>query len=472
MKMESVIYEYDAIIADDGHLPDDANGVPVRVFTWLESQCLSGESADTRWLRITKQHGRRALQVTGYVGVIRAPCGYQIEVLPKIGKATDAETARGLLIQMLACLGEFRHILTDDAHLLSKRMPLFDVFIRHFICTVEALVRRGVRGGYVAQQNQLAFLRGKLLVSVQIRSNAVRRDRFMAEFDDFVQDRPENRLVRAALRRTLSLCRSEDLRRRARELCFVFHDIPESLDVARDLRMVRIERDMSRYEQPLAWARLILQGMSPLTGSGEHLAPSLLFPMEALFEAYVAKHLGKQLADGYHLKAQARSQYLTLHLDRPWFQMKPDLLIQDATGNRQVLDTKWKLIDAQLANRQTKYQLSQSDFYQLYAYGHHYLKGDGDVVLIYPKTDDFMMPLAPFHFPQQPGMRLWVLPFCLRTKTLLLPDDEQVGAPFLVPNPNAPFHDLPICKRRPNIRPLNRTPCLAVAEQYQASAVL
>lgn len=28
------------------------------------------------------------------------------------------------------------------------------------------------------------------------------------------------------------------------------------------------------------------------------------------------------------------------------------------------------------------------------------------------------------------------------------------------------------CKRRPNIRPLNRTPCLAVAEQYQASAVL
>jgi 5-methylcytosine-specific restriction enzyme subunit McrC len=57
----------------------------------------------------------------------------------------------------------------------------------------------------------------------------------------------------------------------------------------------------------------------------------------------------------------------------------------------------------------------------LYAYGHHYLDGKGDVVLIYPKTDAFAQPLPVFVFPKAAGMRLWVLPFCLKERRLILP---------------------------------------------------
>jgi 5-methylcytosine-specific restriction enzyme subunit McrC len=46
---------------------------------------------------------------------------------------------------------------------------------------------------------------------------------------------------------------------------------------------------MSYYESALDWAKLILRGFSPVSGVGKHDAPSLLFPMEAVFEAYVAK---------------------------------------------------------------------------------------------------------------------------------------------------------------------------------------
>ncbi len=176
---------------------------------------------------------------------------------------------------------------------------------------------------------------------------------------------------------------------------------------------------------------VLISGMSPLTGAGQHHAPSLLFPMDALFEAFVAHHIPKQLGSTFRLKAQARSQYLAVHQDSPWFQLKPDLLIQRGGNTIQVLDTKWKLIDASMANRREKYQLSQGDFYQLYAYGIHYLNGNGDVVLIYPRTDDFLKPLSPFHFLQHPSMRLWVLPYCLESHSLLLPDDIQVITPFV-----------------------------------------
>ena len=180
---------------------------------------------------------------------------------------------------------------------------------------------------------------------------------------------------------------------------------------------------MGHYEGALAWARLILLGDSPLTGTGSHKAPSLLFPMEKVFEAFVARHLPRQLAQPYRLQQQASSLSLVQHEGKDWFLLKPDLLVRERKGgaNRLVLDTKWKLLDR--ANRAKQYGLSQADFYQLHAYGHNYLEGQGDVVLIYPKTDAFDAALPEFEFPKSSGLRLWVLPFCLQSKRLLLPED-------------------------------------------------
>jgi 5-methylcytosine-specific restriction enzyme subunit McrC len=176
----------------------------------------------------------------------------------------------------------------------------------------------------------------------------------------------------------------------------------------------------------LAWAKLILDEQSPLTGSGGNNAPSLLFPMEAVFEAFVSKHLAKQLARPLVLKTQARSHHMVRHREQSWFCLKPDLLIRDTNKDLLVLDAKWKLLDGLKANGTSKYGLAQGDFYQLQAYGQSYLNGTGDVVLIYPKTAAFDRPLSVFEFPKIEGLRLWVLPFCLKSRQLLVPG----GAPF------------------------------------------
>jgi 5-methylcytosine-specific restriction enzyme subunit McrC len=179
---------------------------------------------------------------------------------------------------------------------------------------------------------------------------------------------------------------------------------------------------MGHYAEALDWVRLILNEKAPLTGIGESSAPSLLFPMEAVFEAYVAKHLARQIVPPLTLKTQARSHHLVRHRERDWFRLKPDLLIQEVEQPLLVLDTKWKLLDSLKSNGTDKYGLSQADFYQLHAYGQSYLGGKGDVVLIYPKTATFAQPLSVFDFPKTGGLRLWVLPFCLRSRSLHMPD--------------------------------------------------
>jgi 5-methylcytosine-specific restriction enzyme subunit McrC len=423
------IFEFDKVVEEQPGVIGFT--VPSRVFAWLDKQALRSNDDAAGWLKTTHLNGQRAIQVTNYVGVIRTACGFHIEVLPKIGKNTSKEKARALLIKMLKCLADFRHIETANAHLDVERMPLLEVFIQQFLRAVGSLIKRGLRSDYVTRQDNLFALRGRLLVARQLSQNLVRRDRFFTEHDEFSQDRAENRLIHTALRRVLTLCRTQDSQRLAREFSFVFSDVPLSTDVGQDIQRIRIDRGMGYYDSALDWAKLILRGLSPVSGVGKHDAPSLLFPMEAVFEAYVAKHLTKQLQANFELKTQASSQYLVEHDEQQWFRLKPDLLIKQNQTTHMVLDTKWKLLDAAKKNGREKYQLSQADFYQLYAYGQHYLGGTGDVVLIYPKTDTFTEPLPVFDFPKANGMRLWVLPFCLTKRLLMLPDSPTFETVFI-----------------------------------------
>lgn len=435
------IYEHGLLVENgsDGADPEPEGArvcpVPPEVFDWLKKECLRASARPgPKWGELTLWRGAEAVKVANYVGVVRAPNGFQIEILPKIGrlKENDREWARKLLLDMLKCLRGFRHIRIDSAFLMAKRMPLLEVFIREFLLAVNQVVKRGLRSAYEPRQENIFALRGKLQISQQIRQNVHRADRFFAEYDEFSPDRPENRLLHSALKAVLKMTRSRENDRLARELCFVFADIPESVEVAKDFQRisVRVERGMGYYAEALAWARLVLDEMSPLTGAGKHRAPSLLFPMEQLFEAFVAKYLAKQIKQNdppFKLVTQARTHCLVQHNKSDWFQLKPDLLVRSGTTGHLVLDTKWKTLSETQSSGSDKYGLVQADFYQLFAYGRYYLaNGSGDAVLIYPKTDQFSKALPVFKFKVVPELRLWVLPFCLDSKHLLLPDSDSL----------------------------------------------
>ncbi|MFJ2527028.1 McrC family protein [Pseudomonas helmanticensis] len=418
------IFEFDTVVDSADGL--DGQSVPPLVFKWLEEQCLTPDERAPVWLKLTSRKGRRAIQFTHYVGVLRAPCGFQIEILPKIGRHTSRDQARKKLIEMLICLRGFRHIKTSNADLQTEHMPLLEVFLRQFLEAAGQVVKRGVRSDYSARQANLSSLRGKLLMAPHLSQNLVRRDRFFSEYDEYIQDRAENRLIHTALRKTLGMCKAPGNQRLARELCFVFADVPTCTDIVLDFKRVRLDRGMAYYEPALEWARLILQGDSPVTGAGKHHAPSLLFPMEAVFEAYVAKHLRAQVQQGSTLRSQTSKHHLVSHQQQDWFRLKPDLLIEKGRQTCVVLDTKWKLLDSVKGNSREKYLLSQADFYQLHAYAHLYLKDSGNVVLIYPLTDSFTKPLPVFDFNSSEGLKLWVVPFCFESCRLLLPEESSL----------------------------------------------
>ncbi len=426
-----IIREFDTVMADGARqtADDGTHVVPGYVFDWLEDQCLRrNASGEQSWARLTSRHGRRAVQVLSHVGIVFGPRQFAIEILPKIddGDQASVTQSRRLLLDMLSSLRQFRYLHVGSASIDLARMPLLEIFVAEFLESVTHIVRRGIASQYRAEQGNLTTLRGRLMIPDQIRQNVCRRDRFYTEHDVFLTDRAENRLIRAALDMVLGWCKAPQNQRTARELLFAFGDIPPSRDHRQDFTSIHLDRSMSHYARGLDWVRLILDANAPVTTRGDHHGASLLFPMAALFEAFVSKHLGKAVVHPLAMKSQAQGRYLVRHREENWFRLKPDLLLQHDARNMLVLDTKWKRLDHQRFSRREKYDLSQADLYQLFAYGHNYLEGAGDIVLIYPKTSTFAAPLERFEFPASQGLRLWVLPFCLRTRRLDMPED----APF------------------------------------------
>ncbi|USR78293.1 hypothetical protein NGM67_11100 [Photobacterium damselae] len=91
-----------------------------------------------------------------------------------------------------------------------------------------------------------------------------------------------------------------------------------------------------------------------------------------------------------------------------------------------MLDIKWKRINPESTN---KFNLSQVDFYQMFAYREKYLEGKGKLVLIYPKTDKFAPPIEG-HFAFLKDLTLWMLPFDIKkdgASQLILPDASSLS---------------------------------------------
>lgn len=358
------------------------------------------------------------LRLDNYVGVIETPCGTRVEILPKHADGPAAAgKSRLLLKRMIGAALDLPVREAGVAALESFDAPLPEWIMGQFLAALDHVVQRGVRFDYVRLEEEQRFLRGQLDVTRQLRQMPGRQHLFQIRHDVFLPDRAENRLLKSAARRVLASTRSPDNWRLANELCARLGDVPDSRDIRADFRLWRTDRNLAHYQPAKPWCQLVLGESMPLAIAGESKGMSLLFPMERLFEAYVAAWMHKRLASEARLVTQARTFSLCEHDGARMFQLRPDLLVHHQ-GSSWVMDTKWKRIDG--GARADKYGLSHSDFYQMFAYGHTYLAGAGELVLIYPHWSGFQAPLPPFAMPRPTrsgegaqSMRLWVLPFSL-----------------------------------------------------------
>lgn len=74
-------------------------------------------------------------------------------------------------------------------------------------------------------------------------------------------------------------------------------EIPRSQKIQQDFRQWQSGRLLALYDEIKPWTELILGEYMPVSTQGEWRGMSLLFPMEKLFEHFVAYHLRRGLPE-------------------------------------------------------------------------------------------------------------------------------------------------------------------------------
>ena len=362
---------------------DGCVSLPPAVFDALEKFVLSNnELLDFMNLSVKRGIGK-VITARNYVGVLVLKDGTTVEILPKIASDTEdsGKQAKKIFLRMLRTLKNFpKPKVFQTANVDLEKMDLLEVFIRMFLDEVFAIVKSELKCSYETVQNNGAVFKGKIKFEEQIRYNYAHKERFYVAYDEFNRNCAENKLLKTALQYLYGHTHSLRNKNNIKLLLNSFQDVEISTDYQKDFLRSTPDRNTKKYVSALRWSRIFLMGKSFTSFSGSEVALALLYPMESLFESYVAAKLRKELDPlCYQISVQDNRQYL---FDKPSkkFQLKPDIVIQDKMqGVTYIMDTKWKILSS-------SEDVSQADMYQMYVYQKKY--GAKSAVLLYPVTEE------------------------------------------------------------------------------------
>jgi 5-methylcytosine-specific restriction enzyme subunit McrC len=383
------ITEYGKIAVEKDDKTENLNYkyISQRAFNAIKELVLSYKNEDTELLSLSSRKNiGEILTAKNYVGVITTKDGTTVEILPKISKKNidnkdECDKVKKIFFKMLKIVYNINSKTSNLSKLDTTRSNLLEIFIKMFLDEVNILAKQGLKSAYVPVQENERFVKGKLLFPQNIKYNSVLKHRFFVQYDNFSINRPENKLIKSVLNFITTISKDSRNRQNALKLLSFFSGVDLSVNYEKDFSLCKNGRSVNHYKNALNWCKIFLKRESFTSFSGKDIAFALLFPMEKVFESYVATMFRKYIGEDVKIKTQDKSYYLFTNPKK--FLLKPDIVLSKKGCNPIVIDTKWKLLNS---DSDKNYGISQADMYQMYAYGKKY--GAEKVVLIYPKIED------------------------------------------------------------------------------------
>lgn len=374
--------------------------------TYAERTDTGSDSTDVFRICFDRINGEY-VKAKNYVGIIQLKNGFRVQILPKLDlsdpeedeKRSGFRETKRVFLKMLKTLGYFSPKVFQTADLETSGGDIYEIFIAMYISSVERLVKQGLKSDYSVIEENANFLKGKMLFNKQVNVNFVHKEKFYVTYDLFSENRPENRLIKTAIYKLLRISVSDRNKRDIKRLFPFFENVGLSPDIDNDFSSVKKDRGMTSYENILVWTKVFLKNESFTAFEGSTGALALLFPMEKLFESYVAEKVKKTFAmHGYNVTAQESKYRLLSEVsdgsERGMFSLRPDIVVrkrgkENESGEAIIMDTKWKRLEP---DRYKNYGISQADMYQMYAYCKEYKKENPStryVYVLYPYSKEF-----------------------------------------------------------------------------------
>lgn len=301
------------------------------------------------------------------------------------------ENVYRLLLYAWNLVGEGEEALLSAGNLVE----LHDLFAHVLAGEVGKLAARGVERGYVAREEELAGVRGRIDLGETVKRTLHLQARTACRFEELTHDTPANRILRATLGLLLALplapAVADGVARARRHLA----GVPDAAVTREDFRRVQLHRGNRGYRFALRLCRLIHRRVMVNEGTGRaHFRAFEAKPqsMGALFEAFLVAFLRRERPE---LRVERGG--LPWHAlecsdaDRRRFpRMRTDAVVTSAERCI-VLDTK--CYARPLLGRRGIAKVRSEHLYQILTYVHHLAARTGDrppheAMLLYPVVDE------------------------------------------------------------------------------------
>jgi hypothetical protein len=327
----------------------------------------------------------------------------QIDILPKIPLVeNNIEAEKIRFLEILQNIDYFKEKIFSNSKIEIIDTSILELFIHLFIEEVEKIVKKGLIYKYVDKNENLNVFKGKLDINSHIKYNFSHKERFFMKFDEFSVNSLENIIIKLTIQKLKKISINPKNKESLNKIGYYFENISILESSIENLKYLTFDRMNVYYRNAIQWAKIFLNNQSSSifsTNNGE--MPSILFPMETIFENYIANKLVNIIQEKSYnqltIKVQDNSCSIfssislnNIKVDNNILRIRPDIVIKNKDAKEIfILDTKWKILN----KLDDKFKISTEDVYQMLAYVKTYSDRNKNkyickkAYLIYPATN-------------------------------------------------------------------------------------
>lgn len=353
---------------------------------------------DYEFFKITKD----AIVPQNFVGTIPLD-DIQIEILSKIPLVeNNIEAEKIRFLEILQSIDYFKEKIFSNSKIEITDTSILEIFIHLFIEEVEKIIKKGLIYRYVDKNENFNVFKGKLDINNHIKYNFSHKEKFFMKFDEFSVDSLENITIKLTIQKLKKISVNLKNKENLNKIGHYFENVSILDGSIENLKYLTFDRMNDYYKNAIQWAKIFLNNQSSSifsTNNGE--IPSILFPMETIFENYIANKLVNIIQEKSYnqlaIKVQDNSCSIfssislnNVKIDNNILRIRPDIVIKNKDAKEIfILDTKWKILN----KLDDKFKISTEDVYQMLAYVKTYSDRNRNkyickkAYLIYPATN-------------------------------------------------------------------------------------
>lgn len=207
------------------------------------------------------------------------------------------------------------------------------------------------------------------------------------DYEPFLFDNKVNRVIKYCSRLLMNQTKFAENLQMLQEVVFILDEVEDISCNICEVENITLNSFFEEYNKVLDSCKLVLNQQLYSSNTYDLSQWCLLFPMEYIFEDFVAGFLEQHFSKDWNVQYQKSDEYLaTNDVGRKVFNMQHDIFLTSKfSGKKIIVDTKYKLRSVNFKD-DPKRNITQTDLYQMTSYA--FRRGCTDIFLFYPNLSD------------------------------------------------------------------------------------